>query len=214
MTGTIDNNRKWKTDWKDWPALLSSFLILLTWLIASAILIKQNKILPLDYFTNQSIPHFNYNVLITFLGALSIIGWGISQGFKHIIRERTLSPSGLNLSYYEALNKMANQSILFKISSRAVGCFAVWILVSQFSTATQAAFGTSVVKYDLTNPIIVSRLSSAQNFLNGYLPTGLALPLPGDLVYHGCSSTYPDENGKILSTLTTFTKRPDLTITY
>lgn len=160
------HGKKWRSDWQDVPSLILATLLLAGWLAASLAVIIKEETLPLTFWDDQpswgvfALGSGNYNTLIAVLGGLAGAGvcWGLSQGVKSVIRRRLVSGKGLAYRKYESMNKLATQSLQFKWRTSAILALALFALTNQFGAATQAAFGTSVIKYNVTVPYGAFRL--------------------------------------------------------
>lgn len=170
LRGSSTAGRRWQSDWKDYPSLLLSAILLLGWIVAALQLATTKRILPLNYFQGRFgdlLNHGNYNIVISIAGSVigAIVAWGLSQGFKHLLRTAMLRNKGVGLRQYEVLNKLASNGILYRFQSGALAALALFVATNQFSAATQAAFGTSLAKYNLSVPAPLFRLGDNPSYM-------------------------------------------------
>lgn len=188
---------RWRRDWRDVPALSLASLILLAWIIAAAYVAGQRTTLPLTYWHTRYhgvLDNGNYNTLIAVAGGLAgaLVCFGLAQAVKDVLRKEALSENGISLSKYSTLTKLANQGIEIRWHVSALLPLALFVLINLFGAATQAAFGASIAKYNITVPFPLMRLSSnaaamtqTLSFRDGSNPvlyTGAAFRQKADLV--------------------------------
>ena len=102
-------------------------------------------------------------------------------GFRHVIRERFMSTGGLSGEAWDNYTHLASKSILWSLRPAAILCLSLFALSNQFSSATQAAFGTSIVQHNLTSPFNIARLTDNPGFIADYVQQGDSLQAGGDV---------------------------------
>ncbi|GAA5888986.1 hypothetical protein JCM6882_009708 [Rhodosporidiobolus microsporus] len=202
----------WRRSRLSISSLIGATVILVTWIVAAVWLYAIDFFLPLDFFGGLEDPtgengegffHWSnrmYNNLITLLGTLSwvVISYALAVGFTTILRREFVKEDGISLSTFEALVKLSSQSLQLKIRWSALAALVVFAVAQLYPTATQAAFGSSFARTDISQAYKLPRLTSNAAALgrNGSFGTLVGFPFAefSDATVLGIAGVYlPDD---------------------
>ncbi|GAA5889011.1 hypothetical protein JCM6882_009716 [Rhodosporidiobolus microsporus] len=165
----------WRRDRIHILAVVTATVTLIVWLAVAGWLIHTKLFLPLDFFGgledetgSNGVNGFfawsngTYNILITLVGNLTwvLIAAALTVGFSTYLRRLLLHKDGISLYTFDIVVQLSTQSLQFKLRWSAVLTFGVFLIAQLYPSATQAAFGSSIARTNISAPYRLARVSS------------------------------------------------------